>query len=72
MKPIRDAIKLLLPLLLASTAQAATVVVLTSFPPELTSVYKKAFERRHPEMTVEFVNKNTSAALSVIRGNPNG
>ena len=66
------------PLLLASllaavgAAQAGTVTVLTSFPKELTGIYKKAFEDKHPGIKIEILNKNTTASIAYIKELPAG
>lgn len=56
-------------LLLAGVAAASAdqVVVVTSFPKELTDVYKKAYEARTPGTTVEILNKGTSAGIAYVR-----
>ncbi|MGE5522966.1 MAG: ABC transporter substrate-binding protein [Rhodospirillaceae bacterium] len=46
------------------------VVVVTSFPKELTETYKKAFEARNPGMRVEILNKPTPAGIAYIREAP--
>ncbi|HJV51625.1 MAG TPA: extracellular solute-binding protein [Noviherbaspirillum sp.] len=51
----------------ATAATAGSITVITSFPKDLTDVYKKAFERAHPDTTVEFINKNTDAAIALVR-----
>jgi ABC-type Fe3+ transport system substrate-binding protein len=57
----------------AFAAQAQQVVsIVTSFPKDLTSVYKKAFEARNPGVTVEILNKGTSAAVAFVREAPAG
>lgn len=48
-------------------AQAAQITIITSFPKEITSTYKSAFERAHPDVKVEILNKNTNAALAYVR-----
>ncbi|MCL4747304.1 MAG: extracellular solute-binding protein [Burkholderiaceae bacterium] len=53
--------------LLASAAQAGTITVITSFPKELTQAYKSAFEKKNPDIKVEILNKNTTAAIATIR-----
>ncbi|MBS0467913.1 MAG: extracellular solute-binding protein [Proteobacteria bacterium] len=53
-------------------AQAGTVTVITSFPKELTAAYKKAFEAANPGITIEILNKNTTAAVAYIRELPEG
>ncbi len=55
-----------------SVAQAGTVAVLTSFPKELTEAYKKAFEARNPGITIEILNKNTTASIAYIKELPVG
>ncbi len=52
---------------LAGSATAGTVTVLTSFSKELTDIYKKRFEEAHPGIRLEVVNKNTTAAIAHIR-----
>ena len=46
------------------------VVVVTSFPKELTEAYKKAFEAKNPGVKVEILNKPTSAGVAYIREAP--
>ncbi len=46
------------------------VVVVTSFPKELTEAYKKAFEARNPGVKVEILNKPTPAGVAYIREAP--
>ena len=53
-------------------AGAGTVTVLTSFPKELTTAYKKAFEAANPGITVEILNKNTTASVAYVRELPEG
>ncbi len=56
-------------LALAATGAAAQqqVTILTSFPKELTSAYKAAFERANPGTRVEILNKGTSAGVAYLR-----
>nr|WP_233235884.1 extracellular solute-binding protein [Bordetella sp. LUAb4] len=56
----------------AMTAQAGTVTVITSFPKDLTQAYKVAFEKSHPGITLEFLNKNTVAGIAYVRETPAG
>jgi ABC-type Fe3+ transport system substrate-binding protein len=51
----------------ASIAIAGTVTVITSFPKELTSAYKAAFEKANPGITLEILNKNTVAGIAFVR-----
>lgn len=53
-------------------AQAGTVSVVTSFPKELTKIYKDAFESRNPGIKLEILNKNTTAGMAYIRELPPG
>jgi len=46
------------------------VVIVTSFPKELTAAYKKAFEARNPGIKVEILNKPTPAGVAYIREAP--
>ncbi len=60
-------------LALAFTAPAVAqqqVVIVTSFPKELTGAYKKAFEAKHPGIKVEILNKPTPAGVAYVRESP--
>ena len=57
------AISLLMPFGL----NAETISVVTSFPKELTTAYKKAYEAKYPSDTVEILNKNTAAGIAYVR-----
>ena len=46
------------------------VVIVTSFPKELTEAYKKAFEAKNPGLRVEILNKPTPAGVAYIREAP--
>ncbi|MBK8324700.1 MAG: extracellular solute-binding protein [Betaproteobacteria bacterium] len=54
------------------SALADTVTVVTSFPKELTTAYKKAFEARYPGDKLEILNKNTAAGIAYVREQPAG
>ena len=54
----------------APAAAQQQVVVVTSFPKELTEAYKKAFEARNPGLRVEILNKPTPAGVAYIREAP--
>ena len=54
------------------SVNAGTVTVITSFPKELTTAYKKAFEAANPGITIEILNKNTTAAVAYVRELPEG
>ena len=51
----------------APAAWADAITVVTSFPKELTSAYKSAFEKRNPGITVEILNKSTVAGIAFVR-----
>jgi phosphoglycerate transport regulatory protein PgtC len=58
-------------LLAAPAARAQQqVVIVTSFPKEITEAYKKAFEAKNPGMRVEILNKPTPAGIAYIREAP--
>ena len=63
--------KALTALLLAATglavAAAQPLVVVTSFPNDLTGAFKRAFEEKHPEVKVEILNKKTTAGVKYIQ-----
>lgn len=52
---------------LPHAAVADTVTVVTSFPKELTSAYKKAYEAKFPQDKLEVLNKNTAAGIAYVR-----
>lgn len=56
----------------ATSTLAGTVTVITSFPKELTQAYKNAFEKAHPNITLEILNKNTVAGIAYVRETPEG
>lgn len=56
--------------LMPSARAQQQVVVVTSFPKELTETYKKAFEARNPGVRVEILNKPTPAGIAYIREAP--
>ena len=43
------------------------LVIVTSYPKDLTGVFKKAFEAKHPGTTVEILQKKTSAGVKYIQ-----
>ncbi|RJF92326.1 ABC transporter substrate-binding protein [Noviherbaspirillum saxi] len=56
----------------ATAAHSASVSIVTSFPKELTDVYKKAFEEAYPDTTVEFIGKSTGSAVGFVKNIPVG
>jgi len=72
-RPLARALTLALTLTgIGAAAQAGTVTVITSFPKDLTQAYKVAFEKSHPGITLEFLNKNTVAGIAYVRETPAG
>ena len=53
-------------------AAAGTVTVITSFPKELTQIYKSAFEKANSDIKIEILNKNTVQGISYVRELPVG
>lgn len=58
--------------IVSSAALADTIVVVTSFPKELTSAYKAAYEKKYPQDKVDIQNKGTSAGIAFVREQPAG
>lgn len=56
----------------AAPADAGTITIVTSFPKDLTQVYKNAFEKAHPDIKVEILNKATSQGIAYVRELPAG
>ena len=56
----------------AGTAMAGTVTVVTSFPKELTAIYKSAFEKANPDIKLEILNKSTTQGIAYVRELPAG
>jgi len=48
------------------------VIIVTSYPKDLTGVFKKAFEAKYPGTTVEILQKKTSAAVKYIQETAQG
>ena len=43
------------------------LVVVTSFPKDLTSAFQQAFQKAHPKVTVEILNRNTNAGVKYLQ-----
>jgi ABC-type Fe3+ transport system substrate-binding protein len=55
----------------AAAAQAQQqLTIVTSFPKDLTEVYKRAFEARNPGVKVEILSRGTSASIAYVREAP--
>jgi phosphoglycerate transport regulatory protein PgtC len=52
----------------AAGERAQSVRVLTSFPPQFLEPFRKAFGTRHPEISLEFVQRKTTTAVADIIG----
>lgn len=50
----------------ATAADQQTIIVVTSFPEELTTRYEREFERGHPQIHVQFVWKQSRDALAEL------
>ena len=48
-------------------ALESKLVIVTSFPADLTNVFKRAFEKKNPGTKVEVLNKKTSAGIKYIQ-----
>lgn len=59
-------------LVAAGPAMAGTITIVTSFPKDLTQVYKTAFEKANPDIKVEILNKATSQGIAYVRELPVG
>lgn len=55
-------------MLMSATAHAADdkLVIVTSFPSDLTDVFKNAFMKENPSISVEVVNKSTSSGVKYL------
>ena len=51
----------------SARAMEDSLVIVTSFPKDLTSVFKKAFEKKHPGVKVEMLKKKTTAGVKYIQ-----
>jgi phosphoglycerate transport regulatory protein PgtC len=59
--------------LTAAAAQAQQqITIVTSFPKDLTEVYKRAFEAKNPGIKVEVLNRGTSSGIAYVREAPAG
>ncbi len=52
---------------LAAQALEDKLVIITSFPKDLTLTYERAFEAKHPGVQVEVLNKKTTAGVKYIQ-----
>jgi len=52
-------------------AAGQQLVVVTSFPNDLTGAFKRAFEQKHPDVKVEILNKKTTAGVKYIQETAN-
>ena len=52
-------------------AAGQQLVIVTSFPKDLTGAFKRAFEQKYPEIQVEVLNKKTTAGVKYIQETAN-
>jgi phosphoglycerate transport regulatory protein PgtC len=50
-----------------TSAAEDKVIVVTSFPKDLTLIFKQAFEAQHPNISVEILNKKTTAGVKYLQ-----
>ncbi len=48
-------------------AAEGTLTIVTSYPPDTTSAFKKAFEKRNPGLKVEMLKKKTTAGIKYLQ-----
>lgn len=70
MRPMHAWLSLAMFCFSATAVAQQQITIVTSFPRDLTDVYKKAFETRNPGVKVEVLNRGTSAAISFVREAP--
>ena len=71
-RTLRGAAAALAVILMSGTAAFAQdlsgkLVVVTSFPKDLTSAFQQAFQKAHPKVTVEILNRNTNAGVKYLQ-----
>ncbi len=52
---------------LPALAMEKQLTVVTSYPKDLTTAFKKAFEKKHPDVKVEMLKKKTTAGVKYIQ-----
>jgi ABC-type Fe3+ transport system substrate-binding protein len=70
MRPIRTWLSLAIFCFSAAAVAQQQVVIVTSFPKDLTEVYKRAFEAKNPGVKVEILSRGTSASIAYVREAP--
>jgi phosphoglycerate transport regulatory protein PgtC len=56
----------------AAVGAQQQITIVTSFPKDLTEVYKRAFEAKNPGVKVEVLNRGTASGISFVREAPAG
>ncbi len=56
----------------AAVGAQQQITIVTSFPKDLTEVYKRAFEAKNPGVKVEVLNRGTSSGIAFVREAPAG
>ncbi|MEE9343838.1 MAG: extracellular solute-binding protein, partial [Gammaproteobacteria bacterium] len=54
----------------SETTEKQKLVVVTSFPSEMTSLFEAAFEKKNPLVDVEIIKKKTTVGISYLETNP--
>ena len=44
-----------------------TLTIVTSYPPDTTTTFKKAFEKKYPGVKVEMLKKKTTAGIKYLQ-----
>lgn len=70
MRPMHTWLSLAMFCFSATAVAQQQLTIVTSFPKDLTEVYKRAFEARNPGVKVEVLSRGTSAAIAYVREAP--
>lgn len=54
------------PLMAAEKEQMRKLVIVTSYPRGLTDIFRREFEKKHPDIEVEVIKKRTSSAIDYL------
>ena len=46
------------------------LVIVSSFPSEMTSLFESAYEAKHPSVDIEIIKKKTTAGIAYVEDNP--
>ena len=70
MRPMHAWLSLAMFCLSAAAVAQQQLTIVTSFPKDLTEVYKREFEARNPGVKVEVLSRGTSASIAYVREAP--